>query len=80
MNARFKVSSRQDPWAGFKDGEWIRKVDVRGFIQANYTPYAGDSAFLAAASERTTALWAKVQQMLVQEQKKGVLEIGRAHV
>ncbi len=74
MNALFKVNSRQEPWEGFANGEWTRKIDVRGFIQANYTPYAGDSSFLASATERTTALWAKMQVMLKQEQQKGVLD------
>lgn len=36
-----------EAWSGFSDGEWRQKVDVRGFIQENYTPYEGDSAFLA---------------------------------
>ena len=74
MNALFKISSRQEPWEGFTSGEWSTKLDVRGFIQANYTPYTGDSSFLAAPTARTTALWAKMQELLKQEQKKGVLD------
>ena len=34
-------------WQGFKQGRWTKEIDVRGFIQANYTPYEGDSSFLA---------------------------------
>ncbi len=76
MNALFKIGSRQEPWEGFTQGEWTTKVDVRGFIQANYTPYAGDGSFLAAPTARTTALWAKMQELLKQEQKKGVLDVS----
>ena len=41
-------------WQGFKQGRWTKEIDVRGFIQANYTPYEGDSSFLAGATENTT--------------------------
>lgn len=74
MNALSKVASRQDPWEGFANGAWSNSVDVRGFIQANYTPYFGDSSFLAGPTARTTALWAKLQELLKQEQQKGVLD------
>jgi formate C-acetyltransferase len=76
MNALFKIATRQDPWAGFKPGAWTESVDVRGFIQANYTPYLGDAAFLQGATPRTTALWAKLQGLLKQEQQKGVLDVS----
>lgn len=76
MNALFKIASRQDPWAGFVAGEWSKKVDVRGFIQSNYTPYLGDASFLKGPTARTTALWAKLQELLKQEQKKGVLDVS----
>ena len=74
MNALFKIATRQNPWEGFTNGTWSGKVDVRGFIQANYTPYSGDGSFLEGATERTTALWAKLQVLLQQEQQKGVLD------
>ncbi len=74
MNALFKIASRQDPWAGFAAGAWSENVDVRGFIQANYTPYLGDASFLKGPTARTTALWAKLQELLKQEQQKGVLD------
>ena len=38
-------------WQGFKEGRWTKEIDVRGFIQANYTPYEGDDSFLAGATE-----------------------------
>ncbi|MTI15336.1 formate C-acetyltransferase [Sansalvadorimonas verongulae] len=49
-------------WEGFVDGEWNTSVDVRDFIQKNYTPYEGDHAFLAGATEATDTLWAKVME------------------
>lgn len=76
MNAPTKIASRQDPWAGFVAGVWSEKVDVRGFIQANYTPYLGDAAFLAGPTARTTALWARLQELVKQEQQKGVLDVS----
>ena len=47
-------------WEGFKDGEWKHGVDVRSFIQKNYTPYEGDESFLAGSTEATDKLWDKV--------------------
>ena len=44
-------------WQGFKEGRWTKEIDVRGFIQANYTPYEGDDSFLAGATENTKQLW-----------------------
>ncbi|PTW52666.1 formate C-acetyltransferase, partial [Breoghania corrubedonensis] len=49
---------------------------VRGFIQENYTPYEGDAAFLAPASARTIALWARLGELLKQERAKGVLDVS----
>jgi formate C-acetyltransferase len=76
VNTLVKIASRQDPWTGFVTGAWTENVDVRGFIQANYTPYLGDASFLAGPTARTTALWAKLQELLKQEQKKGVLDVS----
>ena len=39
-----------EQWKGFEDGEWKRRIDVRNFIQKNYTPYEGDSSFLAGTT------------------------------
>ena len=50
-------------WRGFKDGEWTHTIDVRDFIQKNYTPYEGGSEFLAGATERTKGLNDKYQQL-----------------
>ncbi|MEI2388152.1 formate C-acetyltransferase [Breoghania sp. JC706] len=51
-------------------------MDVRGFIQENYTPYEGDDGFLAPASGRTKALWARLGELLKQEREKGVLDVS----
>ena len=56
-------------WKGFADGEWQTKVDVRDFIQKNFTPYAGDESFLAGPTEATTALWAKVMEGIKEENR-----------
>lgn len=72
----------QDPWRGFTPGIWQREVDLRGFILANVTPYEGDAAFLAGATDRTGALWAKVRDLLTQERasKGGVLDADTERV
>ncbi len=64
------------PWRGFAAGPWREGVDVRGFIQANYAPYAGDSAFLSAPTSRTTGLWARLLELLKEERAKGVLAVS----
>ena len=46
-----------DEWKNFKEGQWTNEIDVRNFIQMNYTPYEGDASFLAEATERTKELW-----------------------
>ncbi len=63
------------PWAGFTSGQWSSAIDVRDFIQANYTPFTGDSSFLAEPTERTKGLWAKVLELYAAEREKGVLDV-----
>ena len=62
-----------DPWTGFEPGAWSRAVDVRDFIQRNYTPYEGGDDFLAPATARTLALWDKVRALLAAERALGGL-------
>ena len=50
-------------WNGFKTGNWNKEIDVRNFIQLNYTPYEGDASFLAGESERTKKLWDEVAEL-----------------
>src|SRR5262245_55469976 len=64
-------------WQGFKTGLWQREINVRDFIQQNYTPYEGDESFLAGATPRTTQIWDKLQKLFVEERKKGVLDISQ---
>ena len=74
MNALFKVPTRNNPWEGFVTGDWAKAIDVRNFIQLNYTPYGGYDSFLAGPTARTRALWEKLQQLLKQEKERGVLD------
>jgi len=63
-------------WEGFnKRGEWTKEIDVRGFIQSNYTPYHGDDSFLSEATERTKKLWNEVLELYKKERENGVLDI-----
>lgn len=58
-------------WQGFKPGYWCDEVDVRDFIQLNYTPYEGDDSFLAGVTERNQKLWEKCQALIWEEHEKG---------
>ena len=59
-------------WDGFnKAGEWTKEIDVRGFIQSNYTPYEGDSKFLTGATEKTKKLWNEVLELYKKERENG---------
>ncbi len=66
-----------DAWNGFKYGKWQNEINVRDFIQSNYTPYQGDSSFLAAPTENTKKLWEKVLDLFEKEKSSpgGVLDI-----
>ena len=65
----------QMEWTGFSPGEWMGEVDVRDFIQQNYTPYEGDHSFLCDATEKTKKLWEKVLVLLKEETEKVVLDV-----
>ena len=63
-------------WNNFKPGNWTKEIDVRNFIQLNYTPYEGDDSFLAGATEATTKLWAEVSELFKKERENGgVLDV-----
>ena len=62
-------------WEGFAPGEWQRSIDVRSFIQKNFTLYEGGGKFLAPATARTKAVWKKCEALLQQELEKGVLDV-----
>ena len=66
----------QEQWKNFKQGNWTKKIDVRNFIQTNYTPYEGDSSFLKGATENTKKLWDEVSELFKKERDNGgVLDV-----
>ena len=69
-----------DAWRGFTQGNWNDVIDVRNFINLNYTPYEGDASFLSGATERTKQVYAEVEELLKQEREKGVLDIDVENV
>lgn len=62
-------------WSGFKTGEWRHLVNVRNFIQKNYTPYSGDESFLSPISEKTAIVWAEAGELIKEEIKKGIIDV-----
>ena len=66
----------KEEWKGFTPGRWSNLIDVRDFIQKNYTPYEGDESFLVGPTERTQKLWKKVLDLFEKERKKGVLDVA----
>ena len=66
-----------EQWNGFNKGEWKRQIDVRNFIQKNYTPYVGDASFLKGTTEKTKKLWDEVLELYKKEHdaQGGVLDI-----
>lgn len=69
------VNSNNKAWEGFRTGEWRHLVNVRNFIQKNYTPYTGDAGFLAPASERTKKVWEKAYALIIEEVEKGIIGV-----
>ena len=60
-----------EQWEGFEGRIWKEEVNVRDFIQKNYTPYNGDESFLAGPTEATDKLWGALQQLQKAERAKG---------
>ena len=65
------AQTRLEGWEGFELGRWSNSVNVRDFIQKNYTPYDGDEEFLASPTENTVKLWDKVLDLFKQEREAG---------
>ncbi len=63
-------------WRCFQPGLWQKEINVRDFIQQNYTPYEGDDSFLAPPTERTTKIWNHLKELFVEERRKGVLDVS----
>ncbi|MGL5950714.1 MAG: formate C-acetyltransferase [Cetobacterium sp.] len=68
------MENLQSYWSDFKGNLWKKEINVRDFIQNNYTPYTGDEAFLAGATENTKAVWSKLTEMFKVEIAKGVYD------
>ena len=62
-------------WKDFEPGVWMDEVNVRSFIQKNYTLYEGDDSFLAGVSEKTAKVWEKCHELIVEEIKKGIIDV-----
>lgn len=58
-------------WEGFNTGIWEKEINVRDFIQKNYTPYEGDGSFLAGPTKRTEELWGQVMDLTAKERERG---------
>lgn len=65
----------KNAWKGFEDGVWTSEVNVRSFIQKNYTLYEGDDSFLAGISEKTGKIWEKCHALIVEEIQKGIIDV-----
>ncbi|CUH92124.1 formate C-acetyltransferase [Herbinix luporum] len=61
-------------WYDFNHGSWTTDINVRSFIQHNYTPYEGDDTFLVGPTKRTLKLWEKAQELMKEENKKGIID------
>ena len=73
-----KLETQKVPqWEGFNVGLWQAQINVRDFIQQNYTEFHGDDSFLAPATERTKNIWAQLNELFLEERKKGVLDISQ---
>jgi len=64
-----------EAWKGFKTGNWEKEIDVRNFIQKNYTMYTGDDSFLVGPTEKTKKVWEKCDALIVEEIKKGIIDV-----
>lgn len=69
-----------EQWRNFKEGNWTTNIDVRDFIQRNYTQYNGDESFLEGKTEKTTKVWDKCEELLKEELQKHVLDIDVDHM
>ncbi|TDV42558.1 formate C-acetyltransferase [Actinophytocola oryzae] len=67
-----------DAWSGYRGQRWRDEIDVRGFVQDNYTPYEGNAGFLSEPTERTTRLWGRLEALFDEERRRGVLDVDAA--
>ena len=71
---------QKNAWNNFKENVWQDEINVSDFIKTNITRYDGDDSFLVGPSKSTKKLWAKSEELLAQELKKGVLDIDTDHI
>ncbi|MFF9819089.1 formate C-acetyltransferase [Streptomyces sp. NPDC014006] len=71
-------SRTEEAWRGFAGTTWRERIDVRDFVQANYTPYEGDASFLTGPTDRTRAVWGKVSALFPEERRRGVYDVDPA--
>ena len=64
------TTADQKAWEGFAKGNWCDEIDVRDFIQLNYTPYEGDASFLAGPTEKTLRVWNTLEEKYLSEERK----------
>lgn len=69
-----------EEWQGFNGGTWQEGIDVRNFIQKNYKIYEGDESFLEGPTERTKKVWDKCEKLIVEEIKKGIIDVATDRV
>ncbi|MFI0411754.1 formate C-acetyltransferase [Actinomadura sp. 3N508] len=69
------VQHDQSAWRGFHGRTWREHIDVRDFVQANYTPYEGDASFLQGSTERTREVWGRIAAMFGEELRRGILDV-----
>lgn len=67
-------------WEGFKEGSWTEGIDVRNFIQKNYSLFEGDKSFLVGPTEKTQKVWEKAQALIIEEIKKGIIDVATDRV
>lgn len=62
-------------WNGFHEGKWTKEINVRDFIQKNYTLYEGDESFLEDPTDKTKKVWNRCEELILEELKKGILDV-----
>ncbi|CAM3264118.1 formate C-acetyltransferase [Occultella aeris] len=78
MSITTQDRAAHEAWHDFAAGPWQERIDVRDFIQRNYTPYTGDGDFLAGPTERTTRVWGRLLAMFPDERERGVYDVDAA--
>jgi formate C-acetyltransferase len=68
--------TQPDAWRDFRGVQWRHSIDVRSFVQENYTPYDGDASFLTGPTERTTAVYGRLAAMLREERRRANYDVN----